>query len=44
LHLAFGAAAFSLVAWAFWRWELHADRRVPAGIPEAAALEPTDRM
>jgi DHA1 family bicyclomycin/chloramphenicol resistance-like MFS transporter len=44
LHLAFGAAAFSLAAWGFWRWELHADRRIPACIPEAAALEPTDRM
>ena len=44
LHLAFGAAAFALAGWGFWRWELHANRRVPACIPDAAALEPTDRL
>ncbi|HSR65885.1 MAG TPA: multidrug effflux MFS transporter [Xanthomonadaceae bacterium] len=44
MHLAIAAGAFSLAAWAFWRWELQADRRVPAPVAEAAALEPTDRM
>ncbi|NUS38308.1 MAG: multidrug effflux MFS transporter [Lysobacter sp.] len=44
MHLAIAAMAFSLVAWGFWRWELHAGRRVPAPVADAAALEPTDRM
>lgn len=44
MWLAIGAACFSVVAWGFWRWELHAGRRVPACVPEAMALEPTDRM
>jgi DHA1 family bicyclomycin/chloramphenicol resistance-like MFS transporter len=45
LHLAAGAAAFAFLAWAFWRWEMHAGTRLPLGDPElAAALEPTDRL
>jgi DHA1 family bicyclomycin/chloramphenicol resistance-like MFS transporter len=45
LHLALGAAAFAFLAWAIWRWEMHAGARLPAGDPElAAALEPTDRL
>ena len=44
IHLATAAAVFSLVAWGFWRWELHAGRGVPEPVADAAALEPTDRM
>jgi DHA1 family bicyclomycin/chloramphenicol resistance-like MFS transporter len=45
LHLAAGAAAFAFLAWAFWRWEMHAGTRLPVGDAElAAALEPTDRL
>ncbi len=45
LHLAAGAATFALLAWLFWRWEMRAGARLPAGDPElAAALEPTDRL
>ena len=45
LHLATGAAAFALLAWLVWRWEMRAGTRLPAGDPElAAALEPTDRL
>ena len=45
LHLAGGAAVFTLAGWAFWRWELHAGTRLPPGDPEyAAALEPTERL
>ena len=45
LHLAIGAALFSFVAWAFWRWELQSGARIPAGDHEyAAALAPTERL
>ena len=45
LHLALGAGVFTLLGWAFWRWEIHAGTRMPPGDPEyAAALEPTERM
>lgn len=44
IYLAIAAALFSLVAWGFWRWEVHAGSGVPAPVAEAAALEPTDRM
>jgi DHA1 family bicyclomycin/chloramphenicol resistance-like MFS transporter len=46
MRLAAGAALFSFVAWAIWRWEMHASHRnLPAGDPElAAALEPNDRL
>jgi hypothetical protein len=44
-HLAAGAAVFAFLAWAFWRWEMHAGTRLPTGDAElAAALEPTDRL
>ena len=41
LHLALGAALFSLLGWLFWRWETGSGRRVPEGTADAAALEPT---
>ncbi|WP_189644676.1 multidrug effflux MFS transporter [Luteimonas gilva] len=41
IHLALGGAAFSLIAWLFWRWENRPGRRLPGAQPEAAALEPT---
>jgi DHA1 family bicyclomycin/chloramphenicol resistance-like MFS transporter len=45
VHLAAGAAVFTLLGWAFWRWEIQAGTRMPPGDPEyAAALEPTERM
>jgi len=44
LHLALGAAAFTALGWALWRWEMQVSHRAPAGTPDAAALEPTDRM
>ncbi|MCL1634141.1 multidrug effflux MFS transporter [Luteimonas sp. SX5] len=45
LHLALGAAAFSLLGWLFWRWETRSGQGVPESAPEAAAaLEPTERF
>ena len=45
LALAIGAAAFSVVGWAIWRWEwMHSRRALPAPTPAAAAYEPTDEM
>ncbi len=44
LWLAIGAAAFTALGWGFWRWEMRAGRKVPDGTPDAAALEPTERM
>ncbi|TWI01105.1 DHA1 family bicyclomycin/chloramphenicol resistance-like MFS transporter [Luteimonas cucumeris] len=44
LHLALGAATFTLLGWLFWRWETSAGQYVPACQVEAAALEPTDRL
>lgn len=46
LHLALGAAVFTLLGWVFWRWEMRSGRGgVPSGDAEAAvALEPTERM
>jgi MFS transporter, DHA1 family, multidrug resistance protein len=41
LHLALGAALFSLLGWLFWRWETGSGQRVPECTPDAAALEPT---
>jgi len=41
LHLALGAALFSLLGWLFWRWEMRMGHRVPEATPNAAALEPT---
>ena len=40
LHLALGAALFTLGGWLFWWWEIRASRQVPR-VPEAPmALEP----
>ncbi len=46
LHLAFGAAAFSAVAFGMWRWYLaHTDAdQLPEASANAAAFEPTDEM
>lgn len=45
LHLALGSAVFALLGWAFWRWEMGlAGRHVPECTPDAAALEPTERL
>ena len=45
LHLALGAAVFSVLGWALWRWETHANAGMPMCAPnEAAALEPTERL
>jgi DHA1 family bicyclomycin/chloramphenicol resistance-like MFS transporter len=45
LHLALGAAGFSLLGWAFWRWEASINDALPDGdAEEAAALEPTERL
>ncbi|GAA3929616.1 multidrug effflux MFS transporter [Luteimonas lutimaris] len=45
IHLALGSAVFALLGWVFWRWEMgRAGRRVPECTPEAAALEPTERL
>jgi len=45
LGLALGAAAFSAVAYALWRWCLaHSARHLPDPSPESAPLEPIDEM
>ena len=44
LHLAIGAACFTLAGWLFWRWEAVADARAPRCPKEAAALEPVDEL
>lgn len=45
IHLALGAATFTFLGWAFWRWEMHVNARLPKCPPgEAAALEPTERL
>jgi DHA1 family bicyclomycin/chloramphenicol resistance-like MFS transporter len=45
LHLALGAAVFSLLGWVFWRWEARVQRVLPDGVTtEATALEPTERL
>jgi len=43
LHLALGAAAFTLIGWLFWRWELGAGLRVPERPADSVAMEPTDQ-
>jgi len=43
LHLALGAAAFTLIGWLFWRWELGAGLRVPERTANSAAMVPTDQ-
>ena len=44
LHLALAAALFTLSGWLFWRWEMRVVRKMPQCPPDAAALEPTDRL
>ena len=44
LHLALAAAFFTLSGWLFWRWEMRVVRKMPQCPPDAAALEPTDRL
>jgi DHA1 family bicyclomycin/chloramphenicol resistance-like MFS transporter len=44
LHLALGAACFTLAGWLFWRWEMHLGDGVPRITPDIAALEPTERL
>jgi DHA1 family bicyclomycin/chloramphenicol resistance-like MFS transporter len=45
LHLALGAAAFTVAGFALFRWcVVHGLRRVPDPVEDAAALEPTDEM
>ena len=44
LHLALAAAVFTLAGWLFWRWEMRVVRKMPQCPPDAAALEPTDRL
>jgi DHA1 family bicyclomycin/chloramphenicol resistance-like MFS transporter len=44
MHLALGAAAFSAVAYAMWRWYLAHCDRFPEASPNAASMEPTDEM
>jgi DHA1 family bicyclomycin/chloramphenicol resistance-like MFS transporter len=45
LHLALGAAGFTLTGFLLWRWCVaHAMRRVPDPVEDAASLEPTDEM
>ena len=44
LHLALGAAAFSVVAWLVWRWELSRGPHALRASPDAPALEPTDEL
>jgi DHA1 family bicyclomycin/chloramphenicol resistance-like MFS transporter len=44
LHLALGAACFTLAGWLFWRWEMRVGHSVPRCSADAAALEPTERL
>jgi DHA1 family bicyclomycin/chloramphenicol resistance-like MFS transporter len=44
LHLAIGAACFTLVGWLFWRWETAVSERAPRCPSEPAALAPVDEM
>jgi DHA1 family bicyclomycin/chloramphenicol resistance-like MFS transporter len=45
LHLALGAAAFTLAGFGLFRWcVVHGLRRVPDPVADVAALEPTDEM
>lgn len=44
LHLALGAAVFSIVAYAMWRWYLAHCEKFPEASPGAAGLEPTDEI
>jgi DHA1 family bicyclomycin/chloramphenicol resistance-like MFS transporter len=44
MHLALGAAAFTAVAYAMWRWYLAHCDRWPQASPNAASMEPTGEM
>ena len=45
VHLALGAAVFTLLGWAFWRWEMQVNSRMRMCAPvEVGALEPTERL
>jgi DHA1 family bicyclomycin/chloramphenicol resistance-like MFS transporter len=44
MHLALGATAFTVVAYAMWRWYLAHCERLPQASANAAGMEPTDRM
>jgi DHA1 family bicyclomycin/chloramphenicol resistance-like MFS transporter len=44
MHLALGAAAFTAVAYAMWRWYLAHCDRWPEASPDAASMEPTEGM
>ncbi|MUV14117.1 multidrug effflux MFS transporter [Noviluteimonas gilva] len=45
VHLALGAAVFSLLGWAFWRWEMHVNSRMRmCAAVEVGGLEPTERL
>jgi len=44
MHLALGAAAFTAVAYAMWRWYLAHCDRWPQASPNAVNLQPTDEM
>jgi DHA1 family bicyclomycin/chloramphenicol resistance-like MFS transporter len=43
LHLALGAAAFSLLGWLCWRWERVRMRRVPPAPAEPVAPTPMEQ-
>ena len=44
MHLALGAAAFTAVAYAMWRWYLAHCDRWPDASPNAASMEPTEEL
>lgn len=44
LHLALGGAAFTLLGWIFWRWEMHVSRRAPQYPTEGAVIEPSEQL
>ena len=44
LHLALGAACFTLLGWLFWRWEMRIGHQLPDCPPQPAALQPTERL
>lgn len=44
LHLAIGAACFTLAGWLFWRWEAAVSGRALRCPAQPVALEPVDRL
>ncbi len=44
LHLALGAATFTLLGWLFWHREMRIGQTLPDAPRESAALEPTERL